>query len=138
MRARNGIGVSPPTRVKLPLSISRSSFACSGGGMSPISSRNSVPRAGALGIAEMALLRPGEGALLVAEDLALEKLRRDCRAVDGDEGLGAARRDLVQQAGRHFLARPGFAGDQHRQIVARVATELRSSALLDRRRLAEQ
>ena len=71
-----------------------------------------------LGIAEMALLRSGERAFLVAEDLALEKLGRDRRAVHRDEGLGAARRYLVQQPGRHFLARPGLPGDQHRQIVA--------------------
>ena len=40
-----------------------------------------------LGIAEMALLGAREGALLVAEDLALEKLRRDRGAVDRDERL---------------------------------------------------
>ena len=44
-----------------------------------------------LGIAEMALLRARERALLVAEYLALEKFRRDRRAVHSDKGFGAAR-----------------------------------------------
>ena len=43
-----------------------------------------------LELAELALLGAGEGALLEAEELALEQLRRQRRAVDLHEGLVVA------------------------------------------------
>ena len=68
-----------------PCCSTRSSRVWASSGMSPISSRNSVPpsacsnRPGAPGAGA------GERALLVAEQLALDQLARDCRHVDGDE-----------------------------------------------------
>ena len=55
----------------------------------------------------------GERALLVAEQLRLEQLLRQRRAVDRDERLAGAIRSLVDQARDHFLAGPGLAGDEH-------------------------
>ena len=48
----------------------RSSFTCSSGGMSPISSKKTVPAVGQLELAQAPLLGVGERALLVAEQLA--------------------------------------------------------------------
>ena len=56
----------------------------------------------------------GEGALLVAEQLALQQPRGDGRAVELDEGAALARAQLVQGAGDEFLARARFAADEHR------------------------
>ncbi len=56
----------------------------------------------------------GERAALVAEELALDELLRDGRAVDLDERLVLAARVLVQRAGDELLARAALAGDEHR------------------------
>src|SRR5262249_29439739 len=55
----------------------------------------------------------GEGALLVAEQLALQESRRNGRAIELDEGPLPARAEVVQGAGDEFLARARFAADQH-------------------------
>ena len=55
-----------------------------------------------------------ERAALVAEELALDELLRDGRAVDLDERLVLAARVLVQRAGDELLARPALARDEHR------------------------
>ena len=47
----------------------------------------------------------GEGALLVAEQLALQQPRGDGRAVELDEGAARARAQVVHGAGDEFLAR---------------------------------
>ena len=96
----------PPSRRKHCSSSTRSSLACSISGISPISSRNSVPLSASSNMP--ALLRPGvgEGAFLVAEQLALEQRFRDGRAVDGDERLGLPEALVVQRLGDQVLARP--------------------------------
>ncbi len=91
MRARKGTGVSPPTRVKLPSSISLQKLCLQRRRHVADLVEEQRALARPLGIAEVALLGSGEGALLVAEDFTFEKLRRDCRAVHGDEGIGGAR-----------------------------------------------
>ena len=85
----------------------RSSLAWKSADISPISSRKSVPpsarskqpaRAGA----------PGEGAALVAEELALEHAGRERRAVDGDERRADAVAPVVQQPRHQLLAGPAL------------------------------
>src|SRR5262249_53314205 len=78
-----------------------------------------------LELAVLTRARAGERALLVAEQLALEQVRRQRRAVDLDERLARARRELVGGPGADPLAGPPLAGDQDRHVGA--------GALLDRR-----
>src|SRR5207249_7156162 len=55
----------------------------------------------------------GEGAFLVAEQLALQQSRGDGCAVQLDEGTALPRAQLVQGAGDEFLARARFATNEH-------------------------
>jgi hypothetical protein len=86
----------------------------------------------ALGGLEEALAvfrRTGEGALAVAEELGLQQVLRDGAAVDGDEGLRGARRDLVDGARHQFLAGARFAVQQHRRHAARDLADQRAHLL---------
>src|SRR6185436_11579341 len=75
----------------------------------------------------------GERAALVAEQLALDQVRRDRAAVEHDERALLARRVVVQRLGDQLLARAGLAGDQHRGVGARELLEPREQlAHLDR------
>ncbi len=56
---------------------------------------------------------PGEGALRVAEELALEQRGRQGRAVGLDEQVVAARAQVVDAARQVVLAGAGLARDQH-------------------------
>ena len=58
---------------------------------------------------------PGEGALAVAEQLALEHVARDCRAIERDERAFGAIGGAMDGAREHFLAGAGFAGEENRQ-----------------------
>ncbi|MNN22499.1 hypothetical protein D3C81_1358580 [compost metagenome] len=79
----------------------------------------------------------GEGPFLVAEQLALQELRRNGAAVDGHEGAGAAGRELVDGAGHHLLAGPGLSQDQHVGVcLCHLADE--AAHLLDPPPLAHQ
>jgi hypothetical protein len=71
----------PPTRVKVPSWSTRSSLTWLSSGISPISSRKSVPVSANLELALLLLHRAGEGAALVAEQLALEQFMRGIAAV---------------------------------------------------------
>ena len=64
-----------------------------------------------------AAIGAGEGALLVAEQLAFQQLGRDGAAVDGDERPLPARAGVVDGAGRELLAGARLAEDQHAGIV---------------------
>ena len=69
-----------------------------------------------LGEAGMPFVRAGEGSLLVAEEGGVDQLRCQGGAVDRDErGIPPAARRM-QEAGRHLLAGPGLAEQQHRQV----------------------
>ena len=70
---------------------------------------------GQLEAAESPFHRAGEGALLVAEDLALDQRFGNRRAVDRDEWPRLARAQIVQRARHQFLAGAALAGDQHRE-----------------------
>src|SRR5688572_17022558 len=65
------------------------------------------------------LVGAGEGALAVAEELAFHQGFRDRAAIHRDEGLGAARAVLVDQARGELLAAARLAGDVHRRLGAR-------------------
>ena len=116
MRTFALIGCRPPTEVNSPSCSTRSSRVCASGGMSPISSRNSVPPLACSKRPWLRVGRAGEGAALVAEQLALDQLARDRRHVDGNERTGAALAVIVQRAGHQLLAGARFAVDHHRQV----------------------
>src|SRR6185503_10621047 len=59
---------------------------------------------------------PGEGALLVPEELALEQVLREGAAVDRDEISVLPRTVLVNGARHEFLPRSGLAVDEHRNL----------------------
>jgi SAM-dependent methyltransferase len=64
-----------------------------------------------------ALVRAGERAAFVPEQLALEQRVRDRRAIDGHEGSRAARGQLVHAPGNHLLTRPAFADDRDPHVL---------------------
>src|SRR5262249_12294277 len=63
----------------------------------------------------------GEGALLVAEQLALDQAGRQGGAVDLDEGAVLATARRVDGAGDQLLAGARLAGEQHRGVGRRYA-----------------
>ena len=78
--------------------------------------------------------RAGEGALLVAEELALDERRRERRAVDRDERPAAARARLVDRARDELLAGAGLAEEQHGRRRRRDLAELAEDRRAARRR----
>ena len=79
---------------------------------------------GLLEVAPALADRPGEAALDVTEELALEELGRNRRHVDGDERLIAARTQRVRRPGEQLLARARLAADEDRQRRWRGALEV--------------
>ena len=63
-----------------------------------------------------AIDRAGERALLVAEELALDKARRKGRAVDFDQWLVLAMAGRMDGPGDELLAGAGFARNEHRGV----------------------
>ncbi|OIQ81810.1 hypothetical protein GALL_364250 [mine drainage metagenome] len=61
-------------------------------------------------------LRARERAAFVAEQFAFHQLARNRAAVDGDERAKSPGRPGVQQPRHQFLARSGFALNQHRAV----------------------
>ena len=61
-------------------------------------------------------LRAGEGAALVAEELAFEQVLRNGRRIDRDEGALGARTVAMQRARDELLAGARFPRDQHRRM----------------------
>src|SRR5262245_27431804 len=78
---------------------------------------------GLLEPADAAALRPGEGALLVAEQLALQQRLRDGGAVQGQKRRLGPRAVLVDGPGHQLLARAALAGDQHRERLVGDAAD---------------
>ncbi len=71
----------------------------------------------------------GEGAFGVPEELRLEQLLGDGRAVDRGKAHVVPRAHAVDGLRKHFLARAALAGDEHRRIVAgNAARELQQIA----------
>ena len=71
---------------------------------------------GSLDSPHLALMGPGEGALLVAEQLRLDEVLRNAATVDGNERLIRAAREIMQCARNHFLAGTAFAANHHRRV----------------------
>src|SRR6185295_2312693 len=67
--------------------------------------------------------RAREGALLVAEELALDEVRRHGAAVDDHEGPLLAARGIVDRVGDEVLAGAGLALDEDRGLRGRDALE---------------
>ncbi len=82
--------------------------------MSPISSRKSVPPSAASKRPGARVDGPGERALLVAEELALEERLRQGGAGHLDEGPVPSRAVLVERLGEQLLAGAALAEEQHR------------------------
>ena len=80
---------SPPTRVNSPDCSTRSTLACADSDHVADLVEEDRAAVGHLEQAPLARARAGEGAALVAEQLALDQLGRDRRAVDLDERLVA-------------------------------------------------
>jgi hypothetical protein len=70
----------------------------------------------------MIVSRAAEGASFVTEQFALNKVLRQCRAVQRDERLAAARSQIVDRTGNQFLAGSARAPDQ--QVSACCGGEL--------------
>src|SRR5437899_11673668 len=77
------------------------------------------PAVGELEAADALRDGAGKGALLVAEQLALEQSRRDRGAVQLHERLRASRAQVVDRARDQLLPGPCLAVDQHRRIRGR-------------------
>ena len=56
--------------------------------------------------------RPGEGAFDMAEEQAFHQFRRDGAAIDGNETIGGAAAEPVDEPGKEFLAGAGLPQDQ--------------------------
>ncbi len=119
----------PPSRSNSRSCSTRSSFTCVARCTSPISSRNSVPPSRQLEASLLPVLRAGERALFVAEQLRLDQRIGQRRAADLDERLLGAQRVVVDRVGDQLLARAGFAAQRARSCsCARPARLLRTPA----------
>jgi hypothetical protein len=74
------------------------------------------------------LVRAGEAALLVAEELALEQVLRHRGAVLADEELVAPARAVVHGGGDELLADAGLPLDEHRHLVSTTLSSCSMSA----------
>src|SRR5690606_33905554 len=83
------------------------------------------PAFGALEEAHLALQGSRECASLVAEELALEELLGERRAVDTEEGLVRPRRELVDALGEDLLARARLAEHEDAEGALRDAGDER-------------
>jgi hypothetical protein len=70
-------------------------------------------------LSRLGLLRAGEGAPLVAEQLGLEQLLRQRGAVQRHERSALSRGGTVDEARDHFFPCAGFAAQQHRRLGLR-------------------
>jgi hypothetical protein len=98
------------------------------------------PARGALEPAGLLAIRPGEGAPLVAEELALDEALGQRSAVDPDERALGAIRVAMQRRGDQLLARAALADDQDGRIgrgrpADRLEDLAHRGALADERRL---
>ena len=108
---RTSDGGSRPARPRAAAARSpapAAAWAAAPSGSSPISSSTSVPPDGLLEPARAPAGRPGEGAALVTEQLALRQLARQRPAVDGHVGAVGVGAQLVQDAGEQLLAGAAF------------------------------
>jgi hypothetical protein len=121
----NGHGVSLPTgRIWFSCN-TRSNLTCRRMGMSPTSSSSSVPPSAVSNTPFLRARRTIEGAFLVAEEFGFQEIFGHGAAVDGNEGLIAARAGVVNGARQQFLAGAALAGQQHAGVGTRDHVGLR-------------
>ena len=94
------------------------------GGISPISSRNSVPPSASSNRPFLSAIGVRERALHVPEELALEQRLGERAAVDGDERPCRRGPCVVERARDELLAGAALAGDQHGRIRLRELVHL--------------
>ena len=78
-------------------------------------------------LAGLGVVRSGEGALLVSEQFALQKVGGNGGAIHFQERAMGARRKLVDQASENFLAGAALAQQQHGNIDVRHQRGLRTN-----------
>ena len=110
------VSASLPTGRTVRDSMVRSSLACMGRGMSPISSRNTRAALGLHQQPGAVLAGVGERAPLVAEQLALQQGLGHRGAVDGHERPAPPLAAFVQRLGDQVLARAALPRDEHGRI----------------------
>ena len=106
----------PPSRVKVASWSTCSSLACARGAHLGDLVEEERAALGPLELAGLARDRAREGAAFVAEQLALEQLARQRRAVHLDEGTLPAARRRVERARDDLLAGAALALDQHGHV----------------------
>ena len=82
-----------------------------------------MPRCASSNLPGLRCGRAGERALLVAEQLGLEQVLRDRRAVDRDKRAVGARTERVERAREQLLAGAALAFEQHRRVGRRRAVQ---------------
>ncbi len=122
----------PPRRSNSCSCRARSSLGCSSSGISPTSSRNSVPLLASSKRPTFCAMAPVNAPFLVAEQLAFQQSGGNRRAVQLDEGPLAPAAQIVDRAGDQLLARAGLAQDQNRRIGRRHRRHLLQHALKGR------
>ena len=111
-RMSTSISPVPPTRRIVPLLERPEKLALEGQRELADLIQEQRPPVGQLDQARFRLDRAREGALLVTEQLALQKLFGQRGAVDGHERLGGALAVRMDGARHQLLARPGLAQDE--------------------------
>ena len=114
-RTSTRIDAAAPTGSTSPFCSARSTLAWVRADMSPISSREDGAAVGGDKLTQLLAHGAGEAALLVAEELGLDQLVGDRRAVDLDEGALAPRARAVDGTRHQLFAGAALAGDQHRR-----------------------
>ena len=92
---------------------------------------------GLLELPDLPLGGAGERALLVAEQLRLDELFRNRRAVDLHEALAAARADAMDRARDELLADAALALQQHGRVRRARLCRIASSTFAQRRAVAD-
>ena len=137
MRTSVLIGVRPPTVVYSPCCRTRSSRVCASIGMSPISSRKSVPPSACSKRPALRAWAPVKAPFSWPNSSDSIRSRGIAAMLMATNGPVAALAVVVQGAGDQFLAGAGFAGDHHRQVGLHQAGE-HAVDVLHRRRAADQ
>ena len=115
--------VRPPTRRTFRLSRARSRRGWRSSGSSAISSRKSVPPCARSKAPEWAVTAPGEGAALVAQQLALYEVRRHRTAVEDDERPIGSRALIVEHVREDVLPGAGLPDEGDGDVGLRKSSE---------------
>ena len=116
-------GAVPPTRSKRFSSSARRILACRAERQVADFVEKQRAAMRQLELAGLARRRAGERALFVAEQLRLEQVLGDRRAVDRDKRSVGARAQRVQRSRKQLLAGAALAFEQHRRVGRRRAMQ---------------